>query len=159
MSLTRKLPMIKHLVIVCIILIFIYACKHTVDIPVVAKPTDTTTTGSGTGTGTGGSSLVCFESQILPIFTSNCAKSGCHAVGSSQDGYTLDSYNGIRFSNNKGIKPGDPNDSEIYEAITENDVNKRMPLGEPALSAAQVALIKQWILEGAQNTTNCGTYL
>jgi mono/diheme cytochrome c family protein len=29
------------------------------------------------------------------------------------------------------------------------------PAGEPVLTADQIAVIRQWILEGANNTTNC----
>src|SRR5205085_7584616 len=48
--------------------------------------------------------------------------------------------------------PGSPNSSKLFEVI----VNGEMPpAGEPALTTDQVAVIKQWIIEGAKNTTNC----
>ena len=55
-----------------------------------------------------------------------------------------------------GIEPGDPEDSEVYEVITETDRDKRMPPppNDPLLPE-QKALIKLWIEEGAQNTVNC----
>jgi mono/diheme cytochrome c family protein len=125
------------------------ACKHE-----VVNPGGSTGAG-GTGvTGPGsGSNVVCFETQILPIFQSSCAKSGCHNSISRQEGYVFETYAGIM----RGIRPFQPNNSDIYEAITEDDVRKRMPLNSPALLPEQIALIKKWIEQGAQNTTNCGT--
>jgi hypothetical protein len=153
----------KKFLVIAIFAATILACKHTVETPDPGTGTGTGggagTGGSGGGTGGGGTSsnLVCFESDILPIFTSNCAKSGCHNAATHTEGYILDSYNGIRYSTSKGIKPGNPDDSEIYEAITETDVRKRMPYNLPPLSPAETALIRKWILEGALNTTNCGS--
>lgn len=140
-----------------IVVIVLYACKHE-----VATPKNTTTPADSTGTGgvgpgadTGSNNrMVCFETEILPIFTSNCTSSGCHDVSSHAEGYILNDYNNIV---KEGIRPGKPDNSEIYELITEEDPHKRMPLNQPALSATQVSLIRKWILEGAQNTTNCGT--
>ena len=135
----------------------IYACKHTVDTPPITG--GGTGGGGGTppapGTGTGQNQFVCFD-DVLPIFRSSCAKSGCHDAASKQDGYILDSYANIM---NKGIKPGNAEDSDIYEAITEDDNDEdRMPQKpNPPLTKEQKELIKKWINEGAKNTTNCST--
>jgi hypothetical protein len=56
----------------------------------------------------------------------------------------------------KGLEPGDKNDSEIFEVITESDRDKRMPQPPNApLTQEQISLIGQWIDEGAKNTTDC----
>jgi hypothetical protein len=56
----------------------------------------------------------------------------------------------------KGIEPGDAEDSKIYEAITEDDEDDRMPRPPfPRLQSAQIMLIKRWIDEGAKNRTGC----
>jgi len=128
-----------------------FACTHEVPQPV-------TGTGGNTGANNGGGgnnqqdSVICFESEILPIFQSNCAKSGCHDAASHEEGYVFDSYKGIM----EGIRPGRPDDSKIYEVITSKDKDDRMPQppNEP-LTGTQIGLIEQWINEGAQNTTNC----
>jgi cytochrome c553 len=100
---------------------------------------------------------LCFERDILPIFRTSCAKSGCHDAASHEEGYVLDSYSNIMNSgDDDGIVPGDASESEIYEAITEDDIDKRMPrYPNPPLSSAQKSLIRRWINEGAQNGTNC----
>lgn len=102
--------------------------------------------------GTPGEDGLCFETDILPIFQSYCAKSGCHDAATASDNYVLDTYNNII---SRGINPGNAADSKIYEVLVE-DGDDRMPQqpNDP-LSAAQISLVAQWINEGAQNTTGC----
>ena len=131
----------------------LYACTHESGVVQPVNPG-----GGGTGGGGGGTptdTSICFERDILPIFTTNCAKSGCHNAASRQDGYVLDSYQNII---KKGIRPGDAEDSDIYEALVEDDEDDRMPQApNPRLSNEQIALIRRWINEGAKNGTNCPT--
>ncbi len=97
---------------------------------------------------------ICFERDILPIFQSNCAKSGCHNAASHEEGYTLDNYTNIR---KRGIVPGNPSASKIYESITVNNGEKFMPQNAPALSDASVSLIRRWIQAGAIDGGACTT--
>lgn len=131
------------------LLVVLYACKHE-----TVNPQNTGNTGNG-GNGGNDNDIVCFEADILPIFQTSCAKSGCHNASSAQKGYVLDSYNNIV---KKGIKKGNANNSDIYKALIDSDPNDRMPQPPyPALLPQQIALIKKWIDQGANNTTNCGT--
>src|SRR4051812_47318809 len=119
--------------------LFVYACKHSVQTPVTPSGNggDTTGTGgggSGSGGGSGGcsgsgsgSQLVCFESQVLPIFLTKCATNGCHDGATAEKDLVLNSYNGIRFGRSDAIVPFDLSESKIYRRITETDINKRMP--------------------------------
>lgn len=102
---------------------------------------------------------ICFERDILPIFVSNCAKSGCHDAQSHEEGYELNSYANIV---KKGIVPGNVAASEIWESITTNSGEEgMMPLNAPPLSARELDLIKRWITAGAVDsgacTNNCDT--
>lgn len=90
---------------------------------------------------------ICFERDILPIFVSNCAMSGCHDAATAADKYDLSNYNAIL---KKGLKPGNPDDSEIWEVIS----NGEMP-PNGALTRQQKSYIKSWIASGAKNGTNC----
>jgi uncharacterized membrane protein len=110
-------------------------------------------TGGTGGTGTG-STLVCFQSEVLPLFQSNCAKSGCHDAASHKGDYTLDSYNNII---REGIVPGRATNSKIYQVLFESGSDKMPPAPNADLTAAQKAIIGKWINEGAKNTINCGT--
>lgn len=95
---------------------------------------------------------VYFQVDILPILRSNCAFSGCHGDGSSEDGVELSSYANVMGTSD--IRPGDPNGSGLYEMITENDPDDRMPQ-DPynPLTSEQIAKIKTWILQGALNNS------
>ena len=96
--------------------------------------------------------VISFQYEILPMLVSNCAFSGCHDAITAEDGIVLDSYNNIL----KEVTPGKPNDSELYESITDNGDDIMPPPPYPPLSNQQIALIRDWINQGAQNTT-CGT--
>lgn len=96
--------------------------------------------------------VVYFENQVLPIYISNCAISGCHDAQSAEDGVVLTNYNNIM---NK-IKPGDPNDSEYYTILLDPESDELMPR-DPAtgigysLPSEQINVIKTWIEQGAKN--------
>jgi hypothetical protein len=90
---------------------------------------------------------ICFERDVLPIFVSNCAMSGCHDSKTREEGYELTNYATIT---SKGIKPGNPNDSKIWESIDEGE----MPPNN-SLTAEQKAIIKTWIADGAKNGVGC----
>jgi hypothetical protein len=139
--------------------IWIASCKHDVDLP--AASADSTGTGNGGGTGGGGTggtggTVTCnpdtayFQQMVLPIFVSNCSLSGCHDVASHQDGIVLTNYAGVRAE----VKPGDLNDSEIWEKINETNPSDRMPPPpRNPLPQAQKDIIKKWILQGARNNS------
>jgi hypothetical protein len=94
---------------------------------------------------------VSFKSAIAPILIGNCL--GCHGSKKAEGGYRVDSYE--RFlaagdSEADAIIPGNPAESESLQRIIAEDDCYRMPLeGEP-LSKEQIALITQWIKEGAK---------
>lgn len=126
-----------------IIAVFLYAsCKHDpAEAPVQQLTGTTSTTSSTSGTTATVSDSVCFNTQILPLFLSNCAQGGCHDVASHQEGYTFTSYTGIM----KGITTG-----KIMKEINKNG----MPMAPvPPLSAEQKNLLNKWIAEGALNRT------
>jgi hypothetical protein len=118
------------------------------------------TGGTGGGGNTGGSTnpsdtALCFRRDILPIFQSNCAKSGCHDAASAQDGFVFTSYQTIT---SRKFEPGDPWDTELFEKITETDPGEIMPPPPNApLTQDQIGKIYRWIAMGAPNTTNCGS--
>jgi len=107
-----------------------YSCKHEV-LPTI-NATD-----------------ICFERDVLPIFVSNCAMSGCHDSKTREDGYELTNYATITA---KGIKPGNPNGSKIWESIDDGE----MP-PQNDLTLEQKAIIKTWIADGAKNGVGCSS--
>lgn len=135
------------------------ACKHEVVNP-----------GTGTGGGTGGGGgtptepqstcspdTVYFQQAILPILVSNCAVPGCHDATTHEEGYVFTNYQNVM----RVVRPGSPGSSDLYEVITDNDPDDRMPRPPRApLSQEQIKLIEKWIRQGAKNnscTSGCDT--
>ncbi|HUR31704.1 MAG TPA: c-type cytochrome domain-containing protein [Saprospiraceae bacterium] len=116
-------------------------------IDTTGNPIDTTSPGTPCDP-----NVVYFNLQILPLLKSNCAKSGCHDAGTHEEGIILDSYQNVM--NSDVIKPFDLNDSELFEVITENDLDDVMPPPpNQRLNADQISLIASWILQGAKDLT------
>jgi len=137
----------SQVVAVSFVVLALVSCKH--------EPFLTGTGGSGnpndtTGTGLNGS--VCFESDILPMITSGCAKSGCHDAASHEEGYVLDSYNNIM---KKGIVPGKATSSKLYQVLFASGSDRMPQPPNAAFTSGQKELFAKWINEGAKNTTNC----
>lgn len=134
-----------------------WSCKHdptmpdedmtpvdTMDVDTIDNPVDTTDFTPCD------SNTVYFNLQVLPILQSNCAFSGCHDAASAQDGVVLESYSQV--VNTADVEPFDLQGSDLYEVITEDDIDKRMPpVPNAALTAEQIQIISQWILQGAEN--------
>jgi hypothetical protein len=93
---------------------------------------------------------VCFESSVLPIFISSCARTGCHDAHTKEEGFVLDTYDNIV---RKGIKPGNAKESKLYKVLFESGEDRMPPDG--SMTTAQKELIAAWINEGAKNTVDC----
>lgn len=130
-------------------IVILYACKHA-----IVNPQAPPTGGGGGGNPGGGTGEVCFD-DVLPIFQSSCAKSGCHNAATATKGYVFDSYANII---KKDIKPGNAAGSKVYKMLIEEDEDDRMPKQPyPRLLPAQIQLIRDWINQGAKNTTGCSS--
>lgn len=88
---------------------------------------------------------ICFESNIQPLLRFNCATAGCHNASTASQGVVMENF------------------ATISAQTTANDLDKS-PLYQAIKSGAhqgvrfdkdQLALIQNWILQGAQNTVNC----
>jgi uncharacterized membrane protein len=99
------------------------------------------------------STIVYFQQQVLPIFQSNCALSGCHNSQSATKGIILDSYSNIMAT--AGIRKDKPRDSKIMkDGILEDDPEDIMPpLPSNPLSSEQINLILKWIEQGSNNNS------
>ena len=124
--------------------LIILSCKHELDyLEKTTNPIDTTTPPPV-------DTLVCFESQILPLFVSNCAMSNCHDAITQEKNIQLTDYANIM----EEIVPNAPTSGDVMESILGiNDIMPPQPYSP--LTSSQISLIQQWISQGAQNTTNC----
>ncbi|MBE0663332.1 MAG: hypothetical protein IH597_12810 [Bacteroidales bacterium] len=130
-----------HLIFIPVILvaILIVQCRHEPEnVPIVGDPCHPDT--------------VYFERDILPLLLSSCAFAGCHDAATASDGVILDSYSNVK--NTGDVKPGNPNGSDLYEVLVEDDEEKRMPKPPyPRLGNDQIAMVRKWILQGAKDLT------
>ncbi len=96
------------------------------------------------------------------IFTPNCAVSGCHAGANPQQGQDLS--DGETFANIVGVRsrekpdlfridPGNPDNSYLIQKVMGDPdiVGARMPLGRAPLTPDQIALLREWVTDGAPN--------
>ncbi len=99
---------------------------------------------------------VYFEQDVLPILSTSCAYAGCHDQQTAANGIRLNSYENIIASDEDLVVPGDLNDSELWEVITETDPDKMMPPPPNSpLTPEQIAVIRLWIEQGALDL-ECG---
>ena len=93
---------------------------------------------------------VDFNRDIRPILNSNCM--GCHG-GVKQAGNVSFSYREQALGKGKSgrptVVPGSPRQSELMARILSTNPETRMPLHRAPLKPEQIALLKQWIEEGA----------
>lgn len=92
---------------------------------------------------------VYFQNSILPLLVSSCGMTGCHDEISHRHGIILTDYASIIRTGN--ISPGNPNNSEILESLTNNEDDLMPPPPLDPLSSAQIQTISQWIAQGAKN--------
>ena len=108
------------------------------------------------GTGTG-PLTADFASIQEDVFTPICT--ACHAGGGAPQGLRLDATNsysllvGVPSTEVPSVlrvKPGDPDNSYLIQKLEGHAaVGAQMPFGRPPLPAATIAVIRQWITDGA----------
>jgi mono/diheme cytochrome c family protein len=93
--------------------------------------------------------------QIRPLLSDKCF--ACHGPNEDgrEGGFRLDekdSAMGEADSGEHPIVPGDPDASELYARLIEHDPDMRMPPADTnkSLTDEEIALIKQWIEQGAE---------
>ncbi len=137
-----------------LILGLVYACVHD-PFPPISPPVEV-----NPGNNYGGTTPdckyvgVCFESSVLPIFQSSCAKIGCHDANTNTD-YNLSTYETII---RKGIVPGNANQSKLYKVTGYSGEDLMPPFPNAKLTTAQRDSIAKWINEGAKNTPTCNCF-
>ncbi len=92
------------------------------------------------------SDTVCFNTEILPLYTTYCSSPGCHDAISHREGITITNYAQIK----NGITAKNPSRSPYYTIIG----NGMPPKNSPKMTTDQIATILKWINQGALNT-NC----
>lgn len=126
--------------------------------------TITATGGGGSGSAEITVAAVSFSQHVQPVFTNNCALSGCHAGSSPAQGMNLSAGqaygNIVNVPSNESslfrIKPSEPDLSYLIHKIqgTQGSVGgsgSQMPLGGTALSQETIDMLRAWVAKGAPN--------
>lgn len=94
---------------------------------------------------------VSFRKQVAQLLLDNCL--ACHGPKKAEGGYRIDAYERLikaGDSDEVAVTPSKLDASELFRRIATDDESERMPLEGDPLPAEQIALIKQWIEEGAK---------
>lgn len=95
-------------------------------------------------------SAVDFESQIRPILNDRCVE--CHGPKKQKSEFRVDQRASMLKGGDSGVAavvPGQPAKSHLIDVLRTTDPDTRMPPKGDRLSSAQVALLEQWIADGA----------
>lgn len=131
-----------RLVLPGVIVMLFTSCRH--EIPTHVIPPGNQPVNSGSCS----SDSVYFANTILPIISSNCAKSGCHDPLNHEEGLVLNNYTGIM----RIVQPGNASDSKLYKVIITTNAGDLMPPPPaPRLLQADISAIQKWINQGAKN--------
>ena len=117
---------------------------------------------SGGSGGSGGGITADFQSIQDNVFTPICTQ--CHIGASAPQGLQLDSAHSYSLlvgvpSNEKPtllrVKPGDPDNSYMLQKLEDaaGIVGRQMPLNQQPLPQATQAAIRQWIANGAMQSS------
>lgn len=97
-----------------------------------------------------GQPRVGFVREIAPLLLRRCA--GCHGPKIREGGYRLTRFSDLLKPGDSGetpLVPGNPESSELYQRLVAKDQDLRMPQLDDPFTAAEIALIRRWIQEGA----------
>jgi len=96
-----------------------------------------------------------FESQVRPLLADNCFS--CHGEKKQKGGLRLDSAAALLKGGKHGVvlTPGKPEESKIITAVSYKDEDLQMP-PDDQLSAAQVAVLTEWVQMGAPYPASAG---
>ena len=141
-------------------LLLSYSCKHEPDLADTILPLDSVGSVNDSifvndsinfNGSTCSKDTVYFVQQILPIFQSSCALSGCHNSTTHKEDLILDSYSGILSTG--GISVSNPTNSKIYKVMVKSGEERMPPSPASAMTSTQLALISKWIGQGAKNNS------
>ncbi|TDU81218.1 cytochrome c [Prosthecobacter fusiformis] len=97
---------------------------------------------------------VDYSAEIKPLLQTHCVK--CHGATTQKAKLRLDTAAAAIQGGGRGVSviPGNADDSLLYQVVagTHSEISQ-MPYKRGPLDSAQMALLKQWIVEGAQAPT------
>ena len=98
-----------------------------------------------------------FEERIEPIFESRCID--CHGPDKQKGQFRVDRLASLLVGGDSGeaaVVPGEPEGSFLIKAIRQDEPGYEMPPKGKKLEEAEIALIEDWIREGAKTPERLG---
>jgi hypothetical protein len=87
---------------------------------------------------------VDFAHDIVPLIKARCAK--CHTDGTYKGAFSLDTREAVLKS--ETVVPGKSEESDLFERVTSDDPEVRMPPKGDPLNPREIALVRAWIDQG-----------
>ncbi len=102
---------------------------------------------SGSGGAAAAAATVSFAKDVLPLLQNRCVN--CHGGERTSKGLSLNSYEAVMAGSENGpvVTAGDAANSTLAQMVASG----KMPKRGPKLTPAELALIQDWINQGAQN--------
>lgn len=98
------------------------------------------------------SEVVTYNDHIKPILRKHCLK--CHGNDEQNADLNLQTYATLMKGGSAGVvvKPGRPGTSVLFQAITAEDDEARMPPESAPIPKEEIELIRKWITSGLRET-------
>ncbi len=96
------------------------------------------------------SAKVSYHKHVLAVFQARCL--GCHQPANPSGNYVMTDFTKLvagGASGKKAVVPGKPDESNLVRLITPHGGKAEMPKAQPPLPAPLVALVRNWIAQGA----------
>ncbi len=94
---------------------------------------------------------VSFMRDVAPVFVENCI--ACHNPRKSESKYVMTTFAQLAKGGQQGegitLEPGEPDESRLIELVRLNG-QPRMPFKQQPLPPEKIALLEQWVKEGAK---------
>src|SRR5665213_99060 len=100
------------------------------------------------------SAKISYYHDVRPILQANCQ--GCHQPAKNKGGYVMTEFKRLLAGGDgegAAIVPKNPEKSAILKMVTPQDGETRMPKGKTPLTETEVAVIRSWIAQGAEDDT------
>ncbi len=97
---------------------------------------------------------VSYYREVRPILQANCQ--GCHQPAKPKGGYEMADFKKLLAGGETegvAIVPAHPDKSSLLKMVKSEGGEASMPKGKPPLQPSEVALIRSWIEQGAQDDT------
>src|SRR5882672_4652328 len=97
---------------------------------------------------------VSYYREVRPILQANCQ--GCHQAAKAKGGYVMTEFKRLLAGGDTegaAVVPKHPEKSAILKMITPQDGEVKMPKGKTPLMENDVAVIRAWIEQGAEDDT------